>query len=76
MTSRLTNVRPNCEEILNLKDSWALSEKEFDFQNESMKIFDSKINNSNYTIYSLLKSRQKLFEEDLKNSFSRNMRIS
>jgi hypothetical protein len=77
MTSHLTPVRPNCEKILKLKNSWALSEREFNFQNESMEIFDSEKNNSNYTIYSFLKSRFKLFEKDgLKNSFLHSMKIS
>ncbi len=76
MTSQLKNVRPNCKEILDLKNSWAMSEKEFDFQTESMKILNCEKNYCNLTI-NILKSRQKLFEEEgLKNSFSHNMKFS
>jgi hypothetical protein len=44
MTNDLSDERPNCKEILDRSDSWALSEDEFEFE-QSFKSY-SKINNS------------------------------
>jgi hypothetical protein len=45
MTARLLNKRPNCEIILEKKNSWALIEEEFEINDELkkelfLKLFD------------------------------------
>ncbi len=57
MTQTLPHKRPNCEEILERKNKWALNEKEFEINDELEKIIDSKQSENELTIYSLLRSK-------------------
>jgi hypothetical protein len=53
MIRGLPKKRPNCEEILERKNSWALKEEEFEINDELEKIIDSK-GSENELIYCLL----------------------
>ena len=55
MTSNLPHKRPNCEEILNRKNKWALNEQQLVINDELKDIIDSKERESESTIYSLLR---------------------
>ncbi len=57
MTSNLPHKRPNCEEILERKNSWALNEEEFEINDELEKIINSQGSESELTIYCLLRSK-------------------
>jgi hypothetical protein len=59
MTARLPNKRPDCEKILEKKNSWALIEEEFEINNELKKELILKLNNENEIIFSVLKSKLK-----------------
>ncbi len=59
MFSVFPHERPNCEEILERKKKWALNEEEFEI-NEFEKIIDSKENENELTIYSMLRSKMTL----------------
>ncbi len=55
MTSFQQN-RPNCEEILNGKNSWALNEKEFEIDDE-LKNLILKLDNEKQFVFYILKSK-------------------
>jgi hypothetical protein len=57
MTNRKPSKRPNCETILEAKHLWALNEHEFDIENELKNFFDSKFEDKNLFIYSILESK-------------------
>jgi len=64
MTKEIPDQRPNCEEILNEKSFWALSENEFEFENESKVILESfKEKNQEFSVYSILKSKLECYLE-------------
>jgi hypothetical protein len=65
MTKEEQDERPNCEKLLKEKHLWALSENEFDIENELKIVLGSKIENQNIFIYSILET--KLIE--IKNNF-------
>jgi hypothetical protein len=48
--------RPNCEEILNRKDSWAMS-RDFEIDEELKKELIPKLVGENQLIFSILKSK-------------------
>jgi hypothetical protein len=54
--------RPTCEEILKIKDLWALKEEDFEFDKKVKKIIDSKFKENELTVYSMLKSKIDLIE--------------
>jgi hypothetical protein len=56
MTSKSPHERPNCEDVLKGKSSWALNEEEFQVYYELQKIIDSKRRKNKLTIYSMLRS--------------------
>jgi hypothetical protein len=58
MTRNLPRNRPNCEEILKLKHSWALTEEEFEINDELKEEIIFKINNTE-SIYSILRPKFK-----------------
>ncbi len=68
MTARLPHKRPNCEEILERKNSWALIKEQFEINNELKDIINSKERENEFTIYSLL--RNKLNSNDIRVSKS------
>ncbi len=52
MTQRASHKRPNCEELLKRKNSWAVSKEEIELNFELKYLIDSKESES---IYSVLK---------------------
>ncbi len=68
MTARLPHKRPNCEEILERKNSWALIKEQLQINNELIDIINSKERENEFTIYSLL--RNKLNSNDFRVSES------
>jgi hypothetical protein len=55
MTAKLPNKRPDCEKILEKKNSWALNEEEFEINGELKKELDDE----NKIVFSILKSKLK-----------------
>jgi hypothetical protein len=55
MTSNLAHKRPNCEDILNRKHSWALNTEELEISDELQNIIASKERENKFTIYSMLR---------------------
>jgi hypothetical protein len=49
--------RPNCEQILERKNSWALNE-ELEINDELQNIIASKEYENEFTIYSILRSKK------------------
>jgi Zyg-11 family protein len=49
--------RPDCEEILNEKQFWALSENELDIKTKLRAVLDSNTTNENSFIYSFIESK-------------------
>jgi hypothetical protein len=49
--------RPNCEEILNGKNLWALNEEEFEIDDELKEELIPKLVGENQLIFSILKSK-------------------
>jgi hypothetical protein len=62
MTARLLNKRPECEEILEKKNSWALNKDELEISDELENIIASKERENELTIYLLLRSEINLIE--------------
>ncbi len=54
MTQRFPHKRPNCEEILEKKNSWALNKEELEISDELEDIIASKEHENEFTIYSML----------------------
>jgi hypothetical protein len=54
MTSNLAHKRPNCEDILKRKHSWALITEELEISHEFENIIASEERENEFTIYSLL----------------------
>jgi hypothetical protein len=69
MTRRLPNERPNCEQILNVKHFWALHENEFEFENESRNILNSRTENDNFSVYSILQSKLSQYSREKNTKF-------
>ncbi len=57
MLQLITSIRQNCEQILEIKDLWALKEEEFEINDELKKIIDSKGSENELTIYSMLRPK-------------------
>ncbi len=57
MTSRASDERPDCEEILKRKNSWALNDEEFEINDELKKDLNPKLDDENQIVFSLLKSK-------------------
>jgi hypothetical protein len=57
MHSDFQHKRPNCEQILNKKDLWALEEQEFQIDDEVKKELIRKFNDENQIVFSVLKSK-------------------
>ncbi len=57
MTQRFPHKRPNCEEILERKNTWALNEEEFEIDDELRQELILKMNDENQIVFSLLKSK-------------------
>jgi hypothetical protein len=55
MHSDSPHERPNCEDILEGKSSWALNEDEFQVSDKLQKIIGSKQRKTELTIYSMLR---------------------
>ncbi len=56
MTARLPHKRPDCEDILDRKNSWALNENEFEINDELKKELIPKLVDENEIVFSSLKS--------------------
>ncbi len=56
MSQRPSHNRPNCEEILNRKYSWAMS-RDFEIDEELKKELIPKLVGKNQLIFSILKSK-------------------
>jgi hypothetical protein len=57
MLNPLPQRRPNCEEILNRKNSWTLNEDEFEIDEKVKKELNLKMDDENQLIFSKLKSK-------------------
>ncbi len=57
MTKSLSLKRPDCKEILNQKDLWALTDSELEINNETKETIISKSNDENNIIYFILKTK-------------------
>jgi hypothetical protein len=57
MTRSLSLKRPDCKEILNQKDLWALTDSELEINNETKETIISKPNDENNIIYFILKTK-------------------
>ncbi len=55
MTARLPHKRPDCEDILDRKNSWALNENEFEINDELKKELIPKLVDKNQIVFSILK---------------------
>jgi hypothetical protein len=56
MTARLLNKRPDCEKILEKKNSWALSKEELEISDLLENMIASKERENEFTIFSMLRS--------------------
>jgi hypothetical protein len=72
MTARLLNKRPNCEEILDKKNSWALNKEELEISDELEDIIASKERENEFTIYLILRSEIKI-ESQLESKIESNL---
>jgi hypothetical protein len=70
MTSNLAKTRPNCEEILERKKSWALNKEELKINDELENVIASKEHENEFTIYSILRSEKNLIENSSSDSSS------
>jgi hypothetical protein len=74
MTQRFSDKRPDCEEILKRKNSWALNEEELEINDELEDIIASKERENEseleLTIYSMLRSEIDLIENSSSDSSS------
>ncbi len=74
MTHRFSDKRPDCEEILKRKNSWALNEEELEINDELEDIIASKERENEseleLTIYSMLRSEIDLIENSSSDSSS------
>ncbi len=59
MIATLPNKRPNCNQILDKKKSWALIGEEFKINDELKKELIVKLDDENQIIFSLLKPKLK-----------------
>ncbi len=57
MTARLLNKRPDCEKILEKKNSWALNKDELEISDQLENMIASKERENEFTIYSMLRSQ-------------------
>jgi len=57
MTARLPHKRPDCEDILERKNSWALNENEFEINDGLKKELIPKLVDKNQIVFSILKSK-------------------
>jgi hypothetical protein len=57
MLRPLPRKRPNCKDILEKKDLWALNEGEFEISDELREEIICKINDKNKIVFSILKSK-------------------
>ncbi len=57
MCSHLPRRLPNCEQIFEKKNSWALSEEEFEVNDEMKKELIPKLFEENQIVFSILKSK-------------------
>ncbi len=57
MTARFPQKRPDCEDILNRKNSWVLNGEEFEINDELKKELIPKIVDENQIVFSILKSK-------------------
>ncbi len=71
MTRSVQSKRPNCEEILEKKTSWALSEEEFEVNEELKRVKIPKLDDENQIVFSLLES--KLYEINDENKFKKRI---
>ncbi len=70
MTARLLNKRPNCEEILERKNWWALNKEALEINDELQNIIASKERENEFQIYSILRSEINLVEDSNSDSSS------
>ncbi len=54
---RFPGRRPNCEEILGRKISWALNEDEFEINDKLKKELILKLDDENQIVFTILKSK-------------------
>jgi hypothetical protein len=54
MLQPLPRKRPNCEQILEKINLWALNEEEFEINDELRKEINSKLNNQNEFVFHIL----------------------
>jgi serine/threonine protein kinase len=57
IVSRIPNKRPDCGEILSKKHLWALMENELKLDKEMIKLLESKREDKEHFIYSMIKTR-------------------
>jgi hypothetical protein len=57
MTAWLPNKRPDCEDILKSKNSWALNEEELKISDELREELIPKLDDENKYVFSILKSK-------------------
>jgi hypothetical protein len=60
MTNLSFNERPDCKEVLDCKDLWALSEEEAHFDEEFKNTIKSRASGKEITVYHLLKAMLKI----------------
>ncbi len=70
MAARLPQKRPDCDDILEKKNSWALNEREFEINDELEKIIDSKESENELTIYLFLRSKM-ISDKAIKSKYKR-----
>ncbi len=76
MCYRLSRRRPNCEEILEKKNLWALNKEELEINDELKNIIASKERENEFTIYSILRSEINLFKIENQSSRAVTLMIS
>jgi hypothetical protein len=62
MTSKFPYKRPNCEEILRMKNLWPLNKEQLEINDELENIITTKERENEFTIYSILRSEINLIE--------------
>jgi hypothetical protein len=68
MTARLLNKRPDCEKILEKKNSWALNKDELEISDQLENMIASKERENEFTIYSMLRSEINLIQNSSSDS--------
>jgi hypothetical protein len=68
MTVRLPDKRPDCEKILEKKNSWALNKDELEISDQLENMIASKERENKFTIYSMLRSEMNLIENSSSDS--------